>query len=218
MQFEIHKAAQSAKASISDGDMELINAQALQALTPEEVFTFKVAACNDRIDRDNERFTVDTLQKLAPMFVGKTIISDHLWTASKQQARIYKTEVVNNGTINELIAHCYMLRNDTTKDVIAAICGGILKEVSVGCSIGRTVCSVCGKEAYTCQHLKGAVYDGAICHYELLDPVDAYELSFVAVPAQQKAGVIKSKNEHGWTLADMNAAKARLRIENERWK
>ena len=42
-----------------------------------------------------------------------------------------------------------------------------------------------------CQHRKGEVYDGKLCWWELEEAVDAYEWSFVAVPAQRDAGVIK---------------------------
>ncbi len=59
----------------------------------------------------------------------------------------------------------------------------------MGCSMGRSVCSICGKEQ--CGHVKGRTYQGKRCHRVLCDPVDAYECSFVAVPAQRSAGVVK---------------------------
>ena len=219
MKFQINKAASTAKAAIAEADMALINAQALRELSPDEVFTFKVNACNDQVDRDFERFTPVTLTCLAKLFVGKTVIFDHHWSASNQTARIYKT------TVNQqedgsyvLTAECYMLRNDSTKDLVAAIEGGILREVSVGCAISKAVCSICGEEYGTCAHHKGAVYEGQLCVCELHDPVDAYELSFVAVPAQPDAGITKEAQKTGWTPADMTAAKAQLEIENERWR
>jgi hypothetical protein len=43
-----------------------------------------------------------------------------------------------------------------------------------------------------CGHVKGRTYDGKLCWGELCEPKDAYEFSFVAVPAQRSAGVIKS--------------------------
>ena len=55
-------------------DMEKINAQTLRELTPEDVFTFRIAAAGDQIDRDYERFTLAALNKMAQLFVGKTII------------------------------------------------------------------------------------------------------------------------------------------------
>lgn len=218
MNLTINKSADAAKPVVSGADMTLINSQAMKELTPEEVFTFKVEACNDLVDRDFERFPVETLEKLAPMYVGKTIIADHRWSSANQQARVYKTYVERRENRNALIADCYMLRSDSTRDVIAAIEGGILREISVGCAISRTVCSICGNDYGTCGHQKGVIYDGKACHCDLLDPIDAYEISFVAVPAQPQAGVTKSINSQGVTPTDLSKAKARLQIENEKWR
>ena len=217
--FEIMKAAQSEKMVLPESDLPLINAQALTELTAEDVFTFRVAACTDEVDRDFERFPVETLEKMAPMFVGRTMICDHNWSAGNQQARIYKAEVDELDGMHRLVVSCYMLNNVSNSDTIAAIKGGILKEVSVGCAITRARCSICGKDPYEpCPHCKGQVYNGQVCHYDLLDPADAYELSFVAVPAQPKASVIKSKNNSCWTSAELSTAKAQLHDETERWK
>lgn len=219
MKLQINKAASTTKAAIAEADMALINAQALRELTSEEVFTFKVNACNDQVDRDFERFAPATLTGLAKLFVGKTVIFDHRWSASNQTARAYKTAVKQQADGSYVLtAECYMLRNDSTKDLIAAIEGGILREVSVGCAIGKAVCSICGEEYGTCAHHKGAVYEGQLCVCELHDPVDAYELSFVAVPAQPNAGITKETQEKGWTTAEMTAAKIQLEIENEKWR
>ena len=218
MKIEVNKAAAAAGAEFSAQDLVLINAQAVGELDADQVFTFKVRACDDLVDRDFERFPLETLEKLAPMFVGKTMIFDHCWSAMNQRARIYKTCVQEQDGSNVLIAECYMLRNDATKDIISLIQGGILREVSVGCAISRPVCSICGEDYGQCAHQKGAVYDGEMCVCELMDPVDAYEMSFVAVPAQPKAGVVKSVNDHGFTVADLSKAKAGLEIEKEKWR
>lgn len=216
--MEINKAASTVKSAISADDMALINAQALRELTPEEVYSFKVLACNDLVDRDMERFTLRTLEKLADLYVGKTMIVDHRWSAENQTARVYKTWVEERDGYHALMAKCYMLRNESTKDIIAAIEGGILREVSVGCAIGRAVCSICGKEYGTCGHQKGETYDGALCICELHEPVDAYEMSFVAVPAQPRAGVTKGATHKDRTPAELSTAKIRLEIEQERWR
>ena len=55
----------------------------------------------------------------------------------------------------------------------------------------RRVCSVCGASEGTCSHVKGQIYGEQLCFLELQDPTDAYEWSFVAVPAQRNAGVVK---------------------------
>lgn len=61
----------------------------------------------------------------------------------------------------------------------------------MGCSVARRVCSVCGASEGTCSHVKGQTYGEQLCFLELQDPTDAYEWSFVAVPAQRNAGVVK---------------------------
>ena len=61
----------------------------------------------------------------------------------------------------------------------------------MGCSVERCVCSICGEDIDTCAHKKGEVYGGKVCCAELVNAQDAYEWSFVAVPAQPRAGVLK---------------------------
>ena len=81
--------------------------------------------------------------------------------------------------------------------------GGIKREVSIGCAVARTVCSVCGKVYGSCEHRKGVTYDGKLCVAVLCEPTDAYEFSFVAVPAQRQAGVQKGlKGGGGMSLQD----------------
>lgn len=217
MKFEIHKASK-ATASLTEADMALISAQALVDLTEDQVFVFRCEACNDQVDRDFERFATEALPAMAKLFVGRTVICDHRWSAANQQARIFAAAVENRDGVTVLQLSCYMLRNDSTKDAIASIEGGILREVSVGCAMGRVVCSICGKNAYECEHLKGRTYDGELCIYELHDPLDAYELSFVAVPAQPRAGVIKNHNAADFTPAEIAAEKAQLEIEKQKWR
>lgn len=182
------------KMAVGDADMAKINAQALKELGPDDVFAFKVAACDDQPDRDHERFTVECLQELAKLYVGKTIIMDHKWSASNQTARIYDAAVEAKDGVNRLILYAYMLRNDATAPVVAAIEGGILREVSVGCAVGKCVCSICGVDKRTtyCEHRPGREYDGVLCIVELSEARDAYEVSFCAVPAQPGAGVTKT--------------------------
>lgn len=180
--------------ALTDSDFELINRQSLRPLAAEEVFVFKVRACDDQVDRDFEHFSVSALGRMAELFVGKTFIFDHLWSASKQTARVYAADVENEGGVNSLIVRAYMLRNEATAPIISSIEGGILREVSVGVSGKSAVCGICGanKRKVWCEHRPGQEYDGKLCTVELGDICDAYELSFVAVPAQREAGVVKT--------------------------
>ncbi|MGN1050829.1 MAG: hypothetical protein ACI4QE_00865, partial [Acutalibacteraceae bacterium] len=92
-----------------------------------------------------------------------------------------------------LVAKAYIPRKNN-EDIIEKIDSGILKEVSVGCSVDKVICSVCNGElgSGSCTHRKGVVYGGNLCFGELISPKDAYEWSFVSVPSQKNAGVIKN--------------------------
>lgn len=220
MQYQIKKSA-AAEVSIPEADLSLINAQAQRELTAEEVFVFRCVACDNQVDRDYERFADKALVVLASMLVGRPVLMDHIWSACKQTARIYRADVETAGDgVTNLVICCYMLRNDNTQPVVDAIQGGILREVSVGCAMSKVTCSICGKPSYECGHIAGASYDGEVCVNILDDPTDAYEVSFVAVPSQRAAGVRKSKacSGSGITPADVAAAKAELAIENEKWR
>lgn len=183
--------------------MELINRFSRKELKEEDVYIFPVTLCNNDIDRDTEMFTVDTLKGLAEMFVGKTGITDHEWKSSNQVSRIFYASVdradgrktKSGEDFYELHALCYMLRTEKNQPLIDEIDAGIKKEISVGFACGKSTCSVCGEDYYTsaeCCHHKGKDYDGNTCYVKLEDPLDAYEYSFVAVPAQPEAGITKA--------------------------
>ena len=180
-------------------DLACINALAKAELTAEQVYVFELRLCDNEVDRDFERFDNEALERLGELFVGKSGIFDHQWSARGQTARIFRTEVVREPAVRTqagdgyrwLKGWAYLLRTEKNEDLIAEIEGGIKKEVSVGCSAGRSVCSVCGAEDGDCGHVPGQTYDGGVCFRELKDIRDAYEWSFVAVPAQRAAGVLK---------------------------
>ena len=175
--------------------LEAINAQAKAELTAEQVYVFSVRLCDDQIDRDGERFATEALPELAKLFVGKTGIVDHKWSTSGQVARIFETQVVCEDGVSYIKAWAYIRRGGNAEEVIADIEAGIKKEISVGCAMGRAACSICGSDYGTCGHQKGEYYDGMLCCVILKEPMDAYEFSFVAVPAQREAGVIKGLGE-----------------------
>ena len=172
--------------------LEAINAQAKGKMTAEQVYVFSLRLCDDQVDRDGERFDTAALPELAKLFIGKTGIVDHRWTSDSQVARVFATEVVREEGVSYIKAWAYIRRGGHAEEIIADIEAGIKKEVSVGCAMGRSVCSVCGGEYGTCGHVKGESYDGAVCCAILKEPMDAYEFSFVAVPAQRDAGVLKA--------------------------
>ena len=58
-----------------------------RTLTQEEVFLFDVRLCDNEIDRDGERFSLEALEQLKTLFVGKTGIFDHNPKGENQTAR-----------------------------------------------------------------------------------------------------------------------------------
>ena len=168
-----------------------INALARTELTEQQVYVFSLRLCDDQVDRDFERFDTAALPTLAKLFIGKTGIMDHRWSSDSQVARIFAAETVQEEGIQYIKAWAYIRRGGANDEIIADIEAGIKKEVSVGCAMGRAVCSVCGSEYGSCGHQKGQHYDGVLCCAILKEPMDAYEFSFVAVPAQVNAGVLK---------------------------
>lgn len=71
--------------------------------------------------------------------------------------------------------------------------------------MGKCICSVCGtdKKLGRCEHINGRSYAGKTAFSVLSDAKDAYEFSFVAVPAQREAGVTKAfKNDIEFTAEE----------------
>ena len=185
-------------------ELEKINEFTRRKFSAEEVYAFSVVLCDNDVDRDYERFTDEALIKMAELFVGKTGIFDHSHKAENQCARIFSCTVEEvegkfnaaGGRYKHLKARAYMPKSEKTAELILEIDAGIKKEVSVGCSMKKSGCSICGQSAGTCNHKKGKIYrkngKNTLCYFDLFEPYDAYEWSFVAVPAQPKAGVVKS--------------------------
>lgn len=182
----------------TDEDMTLINRHTLKELTKDDVFCFSVILCDNDIDRDFERFDENSLKTLAKLFVGKTGILNHSMKSEDQNSRTYKTAVITDNArktvdgkpYTYLKAWCYTVRNEKNASLIRDIESGIKKEVSISCASDSRICSVCGESQ--CNHIAGRKYNGERCCKTITGITDAYEWSFVAVPAQRNAGVTKS--------------------------
>ncbi|BED93096.1 MAG: hypothetical protein RsTaC01_1054 [Candidatus Paraimprobicoccus trichonymphae] len=141
-----------------------------------------------------------SLEKLSELFVGKTGLLNHEIKSENQTARIFSTylEKLENkfNKLNQdyyrLVAKAYMPKSKKNEDFILYIDSGIIKEVSVGCAVKNKICSICNEKIDFCNHIKGKKYSKNLCYVILDDPIDAYEWSFVAVPEQINADVIKS--------------------------
>lgn len=203
----ICKSASVESQDVTDEDLKKINKFTLSPLTSEEVFTFKlVMGDNELDDRNYEPFNLNALKDLQKLYIGKTMIKDHERVADNQIARIYDTELVSDSNkmtgageiFTKLIAKCYMVKTEKNADLISEIKAGIKKEVSTGCKAKHAWCSICGTDnmKHYCSHYWGQEYetkDGKkTCYFTLDGAKEAYEVSFVAVPAQPRAGTTKN--------------------------
>lgn len=194
---------------ITSEDLKKINKYTLSPLTAEDVFIFKaMIADNEQDDRNGMPFNLKALQDLKKLYPGKTMLKDHNKKADSQIARIFDTELIQSpnktteiGELHtELMAKAYMLNTESNKDLIAEIKGGIKKEVSTSCRPEKMICSICGVDNVKdyCRHWPGREYDvndsmgnttKKKCRMLLHGAKEAYELSFVAIPAQPRAGI-----------------------------
>ncbi len=208
----ICKTASVSPLEVTDADLKKINKYTLSPVSADDVFIFKASiADNEQDDRNYMPFNLKSLQDLKKLYPGKTMLKDHRRMADNQIARIYDTELVQDankqtdlGELHtELIAKIYMIKTDSNKDLIAEIMGGIKKEVSTSTVPSKMICNICGTDNMKdyCRHWPGIEYtveDGSAkgskkrCKMLLSGAKEAYELSFVAVPAQPRAGTHKS--------------------------
>ena len=208
----ICKMASVSPLEVTDADIRKINKYTLSPVTADDVFIFKATiADNEQDDRNYMPFNLKALQDLKKLYPGKTMLKDHSRRADNQIARIFDTELIQDGNKQtelgelhtELVAKIYMIKTDSNKDLIAEIMGGIKKEVSTSTVPEKMVCNICGVDNMKdyCRHYPGWDYDVSDangktskkrCKMLLHGAKEAYELSFVAVPAQPRAGTHKS--------------------------
>ena len=60
------------ESKVTEEELELINKFTRRKFTQEEIYTFTVVLCDNDIDRENERFSDEALEKLAELYVVKT--------------------------------------------------------------------------------------------------------------------------------------------------
>lgn len=202
----IAKAASVETSEVSEKELACINKFTLSPLKAEDVFTFKLVMGDNEIDdRNYEPFNLNALKDMQKQYIGKTVIKDHSRKADNQIARVYDTELITEESkttgagepFTKLVAKCYMLKTESNKDLIAEINAGIKKEVSTSCRPKHAYCSICGTDntkSY-CNHFWGREYDTKdgkkTCYFTLDGVKECYEVSFVAVPAQKRAGTTK---------------------------
>ena len=205
---------------VTSYDMEQINSYSAKELSSDDVYVFVIQLCDNDVDKDNERFPVESLFILKQLYVGKTGIIDHTYPNCKNTTmRILSCEVdyVSDKVTSvgepyyRLLARAYIVKNEYTNEVIEKIESGKIHNVSIGCSVRRSVCSICHNDINSslCDHLKGRQYNNKLCFVELTDPVEAYEFAFVVEPKPKK-GITNYEK----ILSDMSVSKFATMMSN----
>lgn len=148
----------------------------------EDDYTFTIKLCDNKIDKDFERFSLDCLEQMIEMFVGK-----HGYVGENQVAKIVSVQAIENGDNQEISGERYtwlkakatIPRIKENEKLIEQIEQGKKKDVSIGCSVKTRTCSICGDTDGKCGHIPGREYDGKLCYMTLDDPQEVYEWAFV---------------------------------------
>lgn len=180
-------------------ELEYINHFANRKYNADEVYVFTVNLCNNDVDKDYEAFSFAALLELEKLFVGKTGFLDNTPLRKNNTARIFvcgvervqgrKTKAGEN--YYRLVARAFIPIAIDNTDVITRIENGSVSEISVGCSVGEKVCSICGKNIHVCEHKKGEMYEGKLCYAKIYDIADVYEWSAVAKPVVKKKATVR---------------------------
>ena len=81
-----------------ESELAEISRYARSSLKREEIYAFTATLCDNEIDRDGERFTVETLEQLAALYPGKPGLFDHSMKGRDQTARTYRAWVERDET------------------------------------------------------------------------------------------------------------------------
>lgn len=192
--------------NILDNDMKHINKYSRKDYTKDDVYVFEITLCNSDLDEDYEAISKDCLYKLKDLSLGSSG-----FLTSDIMARIFDTYIERTyiswsnsrlaDEIYKLKAKAYVLKNAITEKALNQILNH--PEISVGFSVKRRVCSICGSSE-CCKHIKGQKYiDEAgieeLCYKVLDDPTDFYEWSIVSEQQDSKSDDNKQKENKTMT-------------------
>jgi hypothetical protein len=185
---------------ISDNDMKQINKNTRKDFTRDDIYAFEITLCDSELDADYEAISKDCLYKLKDLSLGSSG-----FLTSDIMARIFDTYIEkefisrSNSILAEetykLKAKAYVFKNAIAEEELNHILNH--PEISVGFSVKRRVCSICGSSECS-KHIKGQKYiDEAgfeqLCYNLLNDPTDFYEWS--VVPKQQESELNDDKSK-----------------------
>lgn len=175
-------------------DMEKIR-RYCQINNADDVFVFEIKLATNEVDKDYEYFSAECLWQMQWFFLGMAGILGYDWNSMALPV-IFETRVEESDTIRTkcgnrymvLIAKAFLLRTKANEQFIVDIEKGQLSEVSIGLSVKRKVCNICGKPQ--CEHKLGEEYHGKMCCKALCEPQEVYEWAFVEPTNSKSEGEI----------------------------
>ncbi len=165
----------------TDEQMEKIQPYLLSPKTPDQLAVFPVLACNTLVDRDDDAFMPDTIQKFLDLpeglgYKGKSFFWDHQHKAKQAIGRIFDTQLYEFEETDPVTGAeyqtgvkewVYVPNTEQHKSMLENLDYGLLWAVSVGARLGQYTCSLdgspmsagyCGGADCDKGHMKGYWY------------------------------------------------------------
>lgn len=152
-------------------------------------YTFDVKMFDNELDETFERFSATALERLAELSHGTVGVLGGEPVARVLEARVVieQHRLTKAGDPYRWVkARINVPLNEKTSALVYEIEHGHRHEISVGCSVQKVVCSICGKQ--DCAHVPGHYYgwDLTLCCKELCDVDEIYEWRFVEKMEKKK--------------------------------
>jgi hypothetical protein len=150
---------------------------------------------------NGDYFPLAELIKSYKTFIGRGLFLNHdSKNVEKSVGKIIDSQIVVDPETKEVWIECLCkVDKKLYPDICRKIETGVIDSVSMGCSCGSAVCSVCHKEAHTveefCDHLRYGLLTNfnvngqEILCYSINKDINFVELSLVATPADSKAKI-----------------------------
>ena len=155
-----------------------------------------VEAIHSGLTKNKTFYSSEELEKAVGTWLApypKPILKNHNVYEGEPLGRVKKAEF---GPSQKMLgSQTIMLGlNISDPDAIEKVADGRYSTLSIGCTAGSLVCSVCNRDIVKstegfCGHWKGRKYDGKECTWSVGD-IEFDEISFVNVPADSGAQVL----------------------------
>ena len=141
--------------------------------------------------RNYTRYTPNCLKKSVASWTNpyrRPLIKHHNEEDGEIIGRICEAKYITKNTRSETPALLFTV-NIPGEQAKADVKSGLLETTSIGVIAHSVKCSICSQElanGETCEHERGAIYNGETCYWDIHE-MEAKELSYVIVPSDMYA-------------------------------